>query len=314
MAAPLSQDLRDRVIDAVLGGMSRSGAARRFGVGKSSAIRWVSAACTENRRTPLPMGGNRRRDFAEHREALLKIVDERADRTIDEISAELARQGMAVSHGTVFNWLARIGLTFKKKTLFASEQKRADVAKRREQWPQTCAKLDPRKLVFIDETWAKTNMTRRHGRSRKGQRLIGYAPHGHWKTTTFIAALRFDNLGAPMVLDGPINGNVFTEYVSQVLAPTLTPGDIVVLDNLSSHKRKEAHRIIREKGASLLFLPPYSPELNPIEMVFSKIKALLREAQERTVEALWQKIGTLIEKITPDECVNYFRHAGYDPT
>ena len=117
-----------------------------------------------------------------------------------------------------------------------------------------------------------------------------------------------------MVLDGPINGNVFTEYVSQVLAPTLTPGDIVVLDNLSSHKRKEAHRIIRGKGASLLFLPPYSPELNPIEMVFSKIKALLREAQERTVDALWQKIGTLIEKITPDECANYLRHAGYDPT
>ena len=149
-------------------------------------------------------------------------------------------------------------------------------------------------------------MARRYGRSPKGQRLIGYAPHGHCKTATFIGALRFDKLTAPMVIDGPINGNAFTEYVRQLLAPTLISGDIVVLDNLSSHKGKAARRIIRAKGADLLFLPPCSSDLNPIEMVFSKIKALLREA-------LWRKIETLIEKNTPDECANYLRHVGYDP-
>jgi transposase len=170
------------------------------------------------------------------------------------------------------------------------------------------------KLVFIDETWVKTNMARVRGRSLRGSRLIGRVPHGHWKTTTFLAALRVDRIEAPLVLDGPINGATFDAYVEQFLAPTLHPGDIVVLDNLGSHKGDVARRAIEARGAELRFLPPYSPDLNPIEMLFAKLKALLRKAAERTVDSLWRRIGTLLDEITPQECQNYLRHAGYDAT
>jgi transposase len=166
-------------------------------------------------------------------------------------------------------------------------------------------------LVFIDETWAKTNMTRRHGRCARGRRLIAKVPHGHWRTLTFLAALRCDRIDAPCVIDGPINGRSFLAYVEQSLVPTLSPGDIVVLDNLGSHKSQAVRRAIRAAGAKLFFLPPYSPDLNPIEQVFAKLKALLRKADERSVEATWRRIGTLLDRFTPDECANYLRNAGY---
>jgi transposase len=166
-------------------------------------------------------------------------------------------------------------------------------------------------LVFIDETWAKTNMTRRHGRCARGRRLIAKVPHGHWRTLTFLAALRCDRIDAPCVIDGPINGRSFLAYVEQSLVPTLSPGDIVVLDNLGSHKSQAVRRAIRAAGAKLFFLPPYSPDLNPIEQVFAKLKTLLRKADERSVEATWRRIGTLLDRFTPDECANYLRNAGY---
>ena len=169
------------------------------------------------------------------------------------------------------------------------------MARKRERWKRYQARLDPRRLVFIDETWAKTNMTRTHGRCAKGQRLVDKVPHGHWKTLTFLAALRCDAITAPFVLDGPINGDWFLAYVEQVLVPTLKPGDVVVMDNLGSHKGKAVRRAIRQAGAHLLFLPPYSPDLNPIEQVFAKLKTLLRKAAERTVEATWRRIGKLLD-------------------
>lgn len=169
-------------------------------------------------------------------------------------------------------------------------------------------------LVFIDETWAKDNMTRLYGRCRRGERLVGKVPLARWQTTTFIAALRHDGLGAPMVLDGPIDGEWFLAYVEQVLAPTLAPDDIVVLDNLGSHRSDKIRELIEAKGASLLFLPKYSPDLNPIENAFAKLKAGLRKAAERSTEALWNRIGVLLLDFTPQECANYFKAAGYDPT
>ena len=175
------------------------------------------------------------------------------------------------------------------------------------------ARLDPRRLVFIDETWAKTNMTRTHGRCARGQRLVAKVPHGHWKTLTFLAALRHDAITAPFVLDGPINGDWFLAYVEQVLVPTLKPGDVVVMDNLGSHKGKAVRRAIRKAGAHLLFLPPYSPDLNPIEQVFAKLKTLLRKAAERTVEATWRRIGKLLDHFSADECANYLVNSGYAP-
>lgn len=165
------------------------------------------------------------------------------------------------------------------------------------------------RLVFIDETWATTNMTRRCGRSKRGTRLVASVPHGHWKTTTFIGALRADGLTAPAVFDGAINGASFLAYVQQVLVPTLKPGDIVILDNLSSHKVGGVREAIETAGAELRYLPPYSPDLNPIEQMFAKLKALLRKIAARSVEALWTAIGDLVDTFAPDECRNYLRHS-----
>jgi transposase len=165
--------------------------------------------------------------------------------------------------------------------------------------------------VFIDETWAKTNMTRAHGRSPRGVRLVGRVPHGRWRTLTFLAALRCDRLTAPCLFDGPINGASFHAYVARFLVPTLKPGDIVVLDNLGSHKGQAVRRAIREAGAKLFFLPPYSPDLNPIEQVFAKLKTLLRKANARTVDDTCQQIGHLLKTFSPTECANYLANAGY---
>jgi transposase len=201
-----------------------------------------------------------------------------------------------------------------KKSIVASEQDRPDVARRRARWKKYQGQFDPKRLVFIDETWAKTNMTRTHGRCQLGERLKAKIPHGHWRTLTFIAALRSDRIDAPCVFDGPINGESFLAWVEQCLVPTLAPSDIVIMDNLSSHKGVAVRRAIRAAKAKLFFLPPYSPDLNPIEQVFAKLKALLRKAGERTVEATWRRIGDLLDRFSPDECLNYFKDLGYAPT
>lgn len=174
--------------------------------------------------------------------------------------------------------------------------------------------LDPERLVFIDETWAKTNMSRTHGYAPRGERLVDAVPHGHWQTTTFVGALRIDGFIAPMVVDGAINGELFQAYVNQILVPELRPGDVVVMDNLSSHMVAGVRRAIEGAGCRLLYLPPYSPDFNPIENAFSKLKRLLRSAAERTVERLWQSIGRLLDRFSTDECRNYFRHCGYTAT
>ena len=171
--------------------------------------------------------------------------------------------------------------------------------------------LDPRKLVFIDETWIKTNMAPIRGWGKKGKRLRGFAPHGHWNTMTFVAALRHDGLTAPCVFDGPINGECFRAYVEQVLVATIKPGDIVIMDNLGSHKAKVIRQVIRKAGARLWFLPPYSPDLNPIEQTFAKIKHWMRRAQKRTIEQAWKYVGQLVGTISEQECANYFKNAGY---
>lgn len=156
-------------------------------------------------------------------------------------------------------------------------------------------------------------MTRTHGRCLRGKRLVAKAPHGHWRTLTFLAALRCDRIVAPCVIDGPINGRSFLAYVEQLLVPTLSPGDIVIMDNLGSHKSQAVRRAIRAAGAKLFFLPPYSPDLNPIEQVFAKLKTLLRKAEERTVEDTWRRIGTLLRAFAPNECSNYLVNSGYAP-
>jgi transposase len=195
--------------------------------------------------------------------------------------------------------------------VLASEQERPDVARHRQRWQQRQATIDPARLVFIDETWTKTNMAPLRGWCRSGRRLVDRVPHARWRTLTFLAALRHDRLTAPCLFDGPINGESFLAYVIQILVPTLKPGDIVVMDNLGSHKSKAVRDAIRSAGARRLFLPAYSPDLNPIEQVFSKLKTLLRKARARSCDAVANAIGQLLPEFRSDECANYFRHAGY---
>ena len=167
------------------------------------------------------------------------------------------------------------------------------------------------RLIFIDETGTNTKMTRLRGRSLKGERLNSKAPYGHWGTQTFVAGLKCDGLIAPWIIDAPMNRAIFETYIETQLAPALKSGDVVIMDNLSSHKSQRAETIIRAKGAWLLFLPPYSPDLNPIEMAFSKLKSLLRKAAARTIDDLWKAIGNICTLFTPEECSNYFEAAGY---
>jgi transposase len=199
-----------------------------------------------------------------------------------------------------------------KKSAHADEQSRPDILIRRQAWFDSQRDLDPARLVFIDETGASTKMARRHGRAPRGQRLRSSVPHGHWKTTTFVGALRLTGMTAPMVLDGPMNGAWFLAYVEQVLAPTLKPGDMVIMDNLPAHKGASVRAAIEAVGARLLLLPPYSPDLNPIENAFSKLKAMLRKAAARTIDRLWDAIAQIIQTYSPQECANYFAAAGYN--
>ncbi len=185
------------------------------------------------------------------------------------------------------------------------------MAEARRAWAEAAPRLDPERLVFLDETWATTNMARTRGRAPRGERLVAAVPHGHWHTTTFLCGLRADGPVAPLVLDGAINGRAFLAYVEQMLAPTLRPGDVVAMDNLGSHKAAGVREAIEARGATLLYLPPYSPDLNPIELAFSKLKRLLRTAAARTVADLWNAIGDLLGHFRPGECAAYFRRCGY---
>ena len=205
--------------------------------------------------------------------------------TLRGLVAELAERGLRVDYHTMWNFVHAEGLSF-KKTALASEQDRPDVARKRARWNKHLGDIDLQRLVFIDETWAKTNMAPLRGWAARGQRLIGKAPFGHWNTMTFIAALRHDAITAPWAIDGLINGSIFRTYVEEVLVPPLRQGDIVILDNLGSHKAPAIRNAIKMAGARLFFLPAYSPDLNPIEQVFAKLKHLLRKATERSKEAV----------------------------
>jgi transposase len=200
-----------------------------------------------------------------------------------------------------------------KKSLQAAERKRADVARARRRWVREQGLLDPAHLVFIDETAVSTNMVRPNGWNPRGERLVGDVPMGHWDTLTFIAGFRPTGIVAPMVIKGAMNGEAFLAYVEQCLVPILKRRDIVVVDNVSFHKVVGVVEAIQAAGASLRYLPPYSPEFNPIELVFHPVKALLRKAAERTIEGLERCVCSFIRGLKPSECMGYFRHAGYEP-
>jgi transposase len=193
----------------------------------------------------------------------------------------------------------------------ASEHDRPDVRAARGRWQTAAPTLDPRRLVFLDETGVTTNLLRRYGRSLRGQRVADHAPQGRWQMSTFIAALRVTGLTAPGVFDGPMDGESFVAYVDQILAPTLRAGDIVVADNLPAHHVAGVDDRIAAAGAELWYLPPYSPDFNPIELCFAKLKAILRAARCRSTDTLWPLLGDCLARFSADECQNYFRHCGY---
>jgi transposase len=314
MARAYSQDLRDRVLDAAQSGMPARQAAAWFEVGVSTAIVWVGRARDSGERSARRQGRPRGSKLEAHREFLGLLIKAIPDLTIAEIQQRLRdERGMTASTGTIWTFLDRCELTFKKKSAHAAEQERPDVRQQREDWFEGQLDLDPAQLVFLDETWASTAMARLYGRAPRGERLRAGIPRGHWKRTTFLAGLRSTGLTAPMLLDGSITAKTFLDYVMQILVPTLSPGDIVILDNLSSHKSDEVREAIEAVGARLLFLPPYSPDFNPIEKAFSKLKAFLRKAAERTVSGLHKALAGFVHAFTPQECANYFAAAGYDP-
>jgi len=203
------------------------------------------------------------------------------------------------------------GAVVQKKTLHAAEQDRPDVAEQRLAWRCWSKTVSPRRLIFIDETWTTTNMTRLRGRAPRGERLVAKIPHGHWKTTTLIGALGIEGMRCAAVVDGAVNAEMFEAFVEQVLVPKLRPGDIVIMDNLSSHKRARVCELIEQAQATLRYLPPYSPDMNPIELVFSKIKQAFRRLGKRTQDALWRCVQSVLDQVTPSDAANCVRHAGY---
>jgi transposase len=310
MPKAYSSDLRERLIAAVTTGSSRREAAELFDVAISTAVKWLQRLRDTGSSAAKPRGGSTSR-LEQHREQILAVVNERPDATLKEILAALRKQRIRTSRSALCRFLGRHNITRKKKSLRAAEQQRKDVARARRKWVREQGLLDPARLVFIDETGANTNMVRLYGRGLRGVRLVDHVPFGNWKTVTFVSALRHDKMVAPMVIDGPMNGELFLAYVEQCLVPTLKPNDIVVADNLPAHKVPGVAEAIEAAGATLRYLPKYSPDLNPIEMPFSKFKAYLRKLAERTVPGVHRAIRSFLLSLKGTECANYLRHAGY---
>ena len=312
MPKAYSLDLRERVARFVGSGRSRHAAAAHFKVSVSFVVNLMKAYRMTGSLEPKPGGGGdtlssiRIGRFcwpASPRGTISPCRSWRPNSLPPRAQGLIPPRSRAGSSATA---------TASKKTLLASEQDRPDVRQAREEWTATRQprmRLEPHRLVFLDETGTTTKMTRLRGRCLKGQRLRSKVPFGHWKTQTFIAGLRCHGLTAPFVVDAPMNRRIFE--IETQLAPTLEKGDVVIMDNLSAHKSPAAEKAIRAKGAWILFLPPYSPDLNPIEMAFAKLKAHLRARAIRTIDALWQAIGQICDLFEPAECRNYFAAAGY---
>lgn len=259
---------------------------------------------------PAPFGGHRPRKLADYAEWLYAAMAIEPDITLAELQSRLCDEGLEVSLQAINDMLDFLGYSF-KKALRASEQDLLDIVVKRRRWLNWQTWLKPERLVFIDETGAKTNMTWLRGRSLRGQRLHAATPWGHWKTTTFVAVLRNTGLRAEMLLGGPMNKEAVKSYVEQILVANLKPGDVVMMDNLSSHKSPDVRRLIRAAKAFLLYFPQYSPDLNPIEQAFAKLKNLLRKAAKQSLEGLWHKIASLLDCFRPEECMSYSRNSGY---
>ena len=312
MPRPYSIDLRAHVIGAVAEGQSVRAVGEIFDVSPSFVAKLSQRWRRSGRIDPLMSGGDRRSGAIEaQRDWLLQAIEATPDLTLREIRERLSRRGTSASTSAIARFFQRHRISCKKKTLHAAERDRADVSAARAAWKAQQPEFDATRLVFLDETSMTTNMARTRGRSPVGERVVGAIPQAHWQTTTFVAALRLNAMTAPLVIDGPMTGGLFLAYVEQQLAPSLSPGDIVVMDNVSVHRVAGVEQAITAKGATIRRLPPYSPDMNPIEQAFAKLKAMLRKAAARSIRALWRRIADIVSRFVPQECRNYFAHDGY---
>jgi transposase len=311
MGKPYSDDLRERVVAAIEAGHTRVKVAELYNMALSTVGGIIKRKRETGSVSPDKFGGYKAFTLEPYTDRVKELVAEQPDSTLAELQARLAKEKVKVSQSGISRFLRHINLTFKKKVLHAAEQDRSDVAAAREALRKEQKILDPKQLVFIDETAATTKMTRLYGRAPQGKRLVDKVPHGHWKTTTFICGLRYDGVTAPFVLDGPMDGPHFLAYVEQILAPTLKKGQIVFLDNVSTHKVDGVEEAIAARGACAVFLPAYSPDLNPIEQLFARLKSFLRKMKARTVEQLWSAIASFLKGVSKEECKAYLANSGY---
>lgn len=306
--APYSMDLRTRVLRDADAGIASKDLAAKYSVSRS----WVDRIKQRRRETgevaPRKQTKFRGRTLtAEQEERLVVLITARPDATLAELREALST---AAALSTIWRAIDRRALTV-KKTVHADEQRRADVAAHRRKWQTWQPLRDVRQYIFLDECGVTTDLLRRYGRSPRGTRLHDHTPCSHWQTHTIVAGLRLDGLSAAAVFDGPLDSSMFQAYVDQVLVPTLRPGDVVVLDNLAVHKQPDIQRAIETAGAHLRFLPPYSPDFNPIDQAFAKLKAFLRAARPRSFDQVCDLVATALRLFSPTECANYIRHSGY---
>jgi len=307
---PFSDDFRLRIHEARQDGESTAEVAERFGVSTAFVRRLQQRFRLTGSLAPRPHGGGRAPKLAGRDGELRQAVAERPDATAAEHRERLE---LPASRVTVWRAMRRLGLTRKKKSIHASERDRPDVAEARRLWPAKVAGIDPKDWVFLDETGANTAMQRTHGYAPKGRRVVASAPLAGWQTVTFVGALTAYGMVAPWALEGAMNGEWFLAYVEQVLVPALRPGMVVVMDNLPSHKVAGVREAIEGAKCRLEYLPPYSPDLNPIEKAYSKLKRALRGWAARTVEGVYAALREIVTRFGPAECLNYFRHCGYVP-
>jgi transposase len=304
---PYSIDLRERVAAAIDQGQSQRQVARRFGVSLSFVTRLIQRRREAGTLAPKPHGGGRRRalDFLQ-RFRLATLISEQPDATLNELKQ---RGGFSCTLTTLWRTIQRLRLTFKKKSLHASERHDPRVQAKRRRYRAKVGRIEPKRLVFVDETGVNTSMTRSHARAPRGERAVGAVPTS-WSSTTVIAAVGLDGVKAPLVFPGATDTTAFQEYVDQVLAPELKPGDVVVFDNLTPHLAPGVAASIEAAGATVLRLPPYSSDYNPIEELWSKFKAKLRAIGARTKENLYQAIGDALDQVTVQDILGWFNHSG----
>lgn len=313
MPRPYSTDLRERVVSALEKGLTYQEVAELFEVGEASVSRWAGRKRRTGSVEPNKMGGDRVGKLRKDGLRVLKeLVDEQPDRTNQELADSYReRTGQEVSTATISRGLRKLGLTRKKKTLVAKERKSKRVQEMRRIFREQMKNFDPFRLIFIDETGSNIAMTRRYARALQGKRAKDDVPGNKGKNITVIGALTIEGLQAVMTIDGSTTTPVFRAYTEQVLRPIIQPGDIVVMDNLRVHKDKLIKELIETAGAQIIFTPPYSPDMNPIEECWSKLKSVLRKMKARTRDALDRAVVKAMELITPVDSIGWMEHAGY---